>query len=81
MKAHTYYAWRHDPAGDGEYLTQPFDPMTEEFNIYEMWFTTPNDAVEFICDFLGEDTVPDEYALVEITERRVPFSTLAKYGP
>lgn len=70
-KDYVCYAWRHDVGND--ILTSPFDPMTDEFNIYECTFHTPEDAVEFLLELIDEDEVPAEYALVEITERHVPL--------
>jgi hypothetical protein len=70
-----FYAWREVVVVDGRArAVDTFDPVCDEFNLFEVEFVSPGDALQFLDDFLEEH--PDNYVLVHFTATTVDLSAL-----
>jgi hypothetical protein len=68
-----FYSWRVRKEVDGQTrLLSDFNPMVDEFDIFELQFDTVTDAVEWIQDWFDSETVPDDYELVHYIGTVVP---------
>jgi hypothetical protein len=59
------YQWRVErlnPGGEVRYIST-FDPRTDEFDVFSLWFDTPEAAVEFAEEFF-DDGIPDDFVLI-----------------
>lgn len=57
-----FFAWR---VFDGVRYTAPFDPFTEEFNVFELEFDSADVANEWLSNYFeDEDGIPTDYRLV-----------------
>lgn len=69
-----FYSWRVRKEVDGETrLVSDFDPMVDEFDMYELAFDTVDQAVEWLTDMYDDetDTFFDNFELVHCVVRHV----------
>ena len=62
-----FYSWRVEHIEDGiVHYISPFDPMTDEFDLFSIEFGDPEVAARWCTEYF-DGPIPDDYRLIKFT--------------